>query len=477
MTSRPAALELTGIRKRFGSVVALDNTTLTVCQGSIHALVGENGAGKTTLMRVAFGLTTPDDGAVRVHGARVKPGSASDAIRAGIGMVQQHFALAPALTVRENIALGVSAGDTLGDDITALATTLGVEDLDRPVATLSVSAQQRVAIVRALARGARVLILDEPTAALAPRDAEELFGWLRSFRELGGSVVLVTHKLRDALALADDISVLRQGRIVWQGPREQASVERLTDAMLGQASSAASDTGPGKWSPAKRVVADAVSVSILDHRSVLRVKEATTQVLAGEILGVAGVEGSGYREFLFALGGRVASLRGSLRLPDEIGFVPDDRHHDGLIPELSIMDNVALKGAARRRGMFRTAAVQSTAQRLVREYGIRVPDVRAPASTLSGGNQQRLLLARELDGNPALLVVMNPTRGLDVAAAADVQRRFSAARDAGMGIVYYTADLDELLAVSDRILVVFDGRVREVARDRASVGRAMLGAA
>jgi ABC-type uncharacterized transport system ATPase subunit len=477
VTPRPAALELAGIRKRFESVTALDNVTLTVREGTIHALVGENGAGKTTLMRVAFGLTTPDSGAVRVHGARVNPGSPSHAIRAGLGMVQQHFALAAALTVRENIALGVSAGNTLGDDIAALATTLGVGDLDHPLATLPVSAQQRVAIVRALARGARVLILDEPTAALAPQDAAELFGWLRTFRELGGSVVLVTHKLPDALALADDISVLRQGRIVWQGPREQASVELLTDAMLAEASPALRDTGPGVKTRGTHVVADAVSVSILDHRSVLRVKEATARVLAGEILGVAGVDGSGYREFLYALAGRVVSLGGSLHLPDEIGFVPDDRLHDGLIPELAIMDNVALKGAGRRRGMFRTAAVQSTAQRLVREYGIRVTDVRAPASTLSGGNQQRLLLARELDGNPALVVAMNPTRGLDIAAAAEVQRRFSAARDAGMGIVYYTADLDELLAVSDRILVVFDGRVREVARDRASVGRAMLGAA
>jgi ABC-type uncharacterized transport system ATPase subunit len=478
VTSPPAALELTGIRKRFESVVALDAVTLTVRDATIHALLGENGAGKTTLMRVAFGLTLPDDGSVRVRGADVRPGSPSPAIRAGIGMVQQHFALVPALTIRENIALGVSAGRALGDDVVALATTLGVEDLERPVASLSVSEQQRVEIIRALARGARVLILDEPTAALAPRDAEELFSWVRSFRENGGSVVLVTHKLHDALLLADDISVLRHGRIVWHGARHDASADQLTNAMLGQASVVVPDTGFEQNRAAEqRVVADAVSISILDSRSVLRVKEASAQVFAGEILGVAGVEGSGYRELLFALAGRVSCVRGSILLPDEIGFVPDDRLRDGLIPELSIVDNIALKGAGRRRGWFRTAAIRSTANRLVREYGIRVTDVHAPAFTLSGGTQQRLLLARELDGDPALLVAVNPTRGLDIAAAADVGRRFRAARDAGMGIVYHTADLEELVAIADRILVVFDGRVREVPRDQASVGRAMLGAA
>jgi ABC-type uncharacterized transport system ATPase subunit len=478
VTAQPAALELTGIRKRFASVVALDDATLTVRDATIHALLGENGAGKTTLMRVAFGLTSPDGGSVRVRGTAVRPGSAARAIRAGLGMVQQHFALAPALSIRENIALGVSAGHALGAEVVALAASLGVADLERPVGTLSVSEQQRVEIVRALARGARLLILDEPTAALAPRDAEDLFDWLRAFRERGGSVVLVTHKLRDALALADDISVLRHGRIVWHGPRGEASIDLLTTAMLGQSRAPVSDLDPGSMhAAAKYVVADAASVSIFDSRSILRVKDADIHVHSGEILGVAAVEGSGYRELLCALAGRVSVQTGSLGLPDETGFVPDDRLRDGLIPELSIIDNVALKGAGRRRGWFDTARVRSTAQRLVREYGIHATAVRALVSSLSGGNQQRLLVARELDGNPKLLVAMNPTRGLDIAAAADVHRRLLGARNAGMGIVYYTADLDELLAIADRILVVFDGHVREVPRDRASIGRAMLGAA
>ena len=478
MTTLPAALELRDIRKRFDAVVALDGAGLTIRAGTIHGLLGENGAGKTTLMRVAFGLTIPDGGAVIVRGTSLRPGSPAGAIRAGLGMVQQHFALVPAMTIRENIALGISAGRRLGDDVVSLARSLGLEQLERRVDGLSIAEQQRVEIVKALARGARTLILDEPTAALAPADAEELFVWLRAFREGGGSAVLITHKLREALAIADDISVLRHGRVAWSGVREQASVENLTHAMLGHDVDSAVERadGEGRGREARPLVAGTERLSVLDERGVRRIHDASFRVLGGEILGVAGVEGSGYRELLYALAGHLRA-DGALQLPDEIGFVPDDRHGDALLPDRSIVENVALRRAGRRRGWFRSADARATAERLVREFEISAPDVQVPVSTLSGGNQQRLILARELDGHPALLVAINPTRGLDVAASSSVQQRLRMARDAGVAIVYYSADLDELLTVADRIVVVFGGRVQEVPRDRGAVGRAMVGAA
>ncbi len=478
MTTPAAALDLRDIRKRFGTVVALDGAELTVRAGTIHGLIGENGAGKTTLMRVAYGLMAPDEGTVSVGGTRIRTGSTAAAIGAGLGMVQQHFALVPALTIRENIALGISAGRTLGEDVVALARSLGLEQLNRRLGGLSIAEQQRVEIVKALARGARILILDEPTAALAPQDADELFGWLRAFRAGGGSAVLITHKLREAMALADDLSVLRHGRVTWSGPRDQASIDILTQAMLGHPTEIAVE-GPGGDKPgraARRQVAEADGVSVADDQGTSRIRDASLRVFAGEVLGVAGVEGSGYRELMYALAGR-RRAEGPLRLPDEIGFVPDDRQGDALLPDRSIMENVALRHAGRRRGWFRRSDARAAAERLVQEFEIRVADVLVPVSALSGGNQQRLLLARELDGHPEMVVAINPTRGLDVAAASNVQRRLLAARDGGAAIVYYSADLEELVAVADRIVVVFDGRVREAPRDRAAVGRAMVGAA
>jgi ABC-type uncharacterized transport system ATPase subunit len=477
-----SALSLTGIRKRYGDVVALDNASLAIQPGTIHALLGENGAGKTTLLRIAFGLTMPDEGVIQVDGVDLRLRSPADAIRSGIGMVQQHFTLVPAMTVAENVALGVSTARRLGDETSELAKEFGLRlDSTTPVRELSIPEQQRVELLKALSRGARVLILDEPTAALPPAEADRLLAWLRGFRERGGSVVLITHKLREALEIADEITVLRNGALTWSGKREGATLDQLVTAMLGErlpvTGPSVDGTGAGAMSVVHEAVAQAIAIVVRDSRGITRVKEASVRLLGGEIVGVAGVEGSGSRELLLALAGRALPSSGALRLPNDVGFVPDDRHQEALLLEQSVAANVALRGAGRRRGWQGRREMESIATRLVATNGIRVPSVHVPVSSLSGGNQQRLVLARELDGDPALFVAINPARGLDVAATTEIHCRLRRASRAGMAVVYHSLDLDELLEISDRILVVFDGRVNEVRRDRDAVGRAMLGAA
>jgi ABC-type uncharacterized transport system ATPase subunit len=477
-----AALSLIGIRKRYGAVVALDKASLAIQPGTVHALLGENGAGKTTLLRIAYGLTMPDEGGIQVDGRELRIRSPADAIRSGIGMVQQHFTLVPAMTIAENVALGVATARRLSAETSALASEVGLQlDSTTPVRELSISEQQRVELLKALSRGARVLILDEPTAALAPSDADRLLAWLRAFRERGGSIVLITHKLREALEIADEISVLRNGALTWSGPRERATLDELVTAMLGETppttGSPHTDSREGTESVERHAVAHAVALDVRDTRGVTRVKDASLRIAAGEIVGVAGVEGSGTRELLLALAGRVKPSSGTLRLPNDIGFVPDDRHQEALLLDQSVAANVALRGAGRRRGWQGRRELESIAAGLVAANGIRVSSVGSPVSVLSGGNQQRLVLARELVGDPPLFVAINPARGLDVAATSEIHGRLRRASRGGMAVVYHSPDLDELLEVSDRILVVFGGRVSEVARDRDSVGRAMLGAA
>lgn len=292
------ALQLSGIRKQFSRVVALDTVELVAGKGTIHALLGENGAGKTTLMRIAFGLTMPDEGTISVDGVPIRLRSPSDAIRAGIGMVQQHFALVPAMTARENIALGVSSGRRLQADAQPDTTESGSRlDMEIPVRDLTVPEQQRVELMKTLARGARVIILDEPTAALAPQDAEQLFAWLRRFREEGGSAVLITHKLREALAVADVITVLRRGRVTWSGRRDDADVDMLITAMLGASRSLATARAAPRQADAStshdEPVVRAEGMMIRDVRGATIVREVSLRIQRGEILGVAGVAGSG----------------------------------------------------------------------------------------------------------------------------------------------------------------------------------------
>ena len=477
MTGAPA-LALEGISKRFGGVTALTNASLALRPGSVHALLGENGAGKTTLMRVAFGMVSPDAGTVRVRGSVVRVTSPSDAIALGIGMVHQHFTLVPAMTVAENIALGGHGrfdSVTTAERVRAIARATGLSlEPDARVGDLSVSAQQRLELLKALSRDAQILIFDEPTAVLPPIEAAELLHRIRQIADTGRSVILITHKLREALSVADDITVLRRGETMLATPRSDVGEDQLIEAMLGQREFRPSRvTGS---TDVRETIIRARSISIVDTRNTTRVRDATFDVRGGEIIGVAAVEGSGHRELLRAIARRATISSGTLKLPPVVGFVPDDRHRDGLVLEMSLAENYALRGAGARRGMIRWRDVASTTRDIIRAFDVRAISEHASASTLSGGNQQKFILGRELQGPPPALVIENPTRGLDVRAAAYVEGQLLEARSRGVAIVVYSTDLDEVVALADRMLVVYGGTVREVAVDSDVIGRAMLGA-
>ncbi|MDB4877321.1 MAG: transporter related protein [Gemmatimonadetes bacterium] len=471
------SLALTGITKRFGATLALDGVSMRVRRGTVHALLGENGAGKTTLMRIAFGLVTADDGQIDIAGAPRRITSAADAISAGVGMVHQHFTNVPAMTVAANVALGgrgafdASVAAARVEEIGA-RTGLRLDPAAR-AEQLPVGGQQRLEIVKALARDARILILDEPTAVLAPSEADELLRWLRGYARAGNAVVLITHKLREALAITDDVTVLRRGRVVLSAGASTVTTSSLALAMLGQELVAAETREA--VAPSGPVIAAARNVTVLDGRGATVVCDATFAVGAGELVGIAAVEGAGQRELLRALAARTPIARGELSLPLEIGFVPEDRHRDALVLDFSVAENVALKGAGRRRGRISWGGVRDHALSLVRDFDVRGTGAHASVRSLSGGNQQKLVLARELDGTPEMLVVENPTRGLDIRATQEVHARLRAVAAAGTAVVVYSSDLDEVLALATRVLVMHAGMVREVERDRDAVGRAMLG--
>jgi len=479
VTENPPALVLEHIDKWFGTVRALSDARLWVRRGTVHAVLGENGAGKTTLMRVAYGMATPDRGVVRVHGHAVRLRSPVDAIEQGIGMVHQHFTLVPTMTVAENLALGGRGTVRSGEMAAVLRDLAGVAgssiDPNARVSDLSVIAQQRLELLKVLARNAEILILDEPTAVLAPAEADDLLRRLRGLADAGRAVVLVTHKLREALSIADDVTVLRQGTISLASARAEVDEDQLIEAMLGRRPNASSVATRRLTSGNPLIVAR--DVSIVDSRGLPRLRNATFDVHGGEIVGVAAVDGSGHRELLRALAGRLAVSSGTLTLPASVGFVPGDRHRDGLVLTMSLVENYVLKGAGAGRGVIKWRNAATAAEEIVRDFDVRVADAEARAMTLSGGNQQRFIIGRELHGMPAVLVAENPTRGLDVQASLDVRTKLVEACSKGVAIVLHSADLDELLGISDRMLVVYNGSVREVVRDADVVGRAMLGAA
>jgi general nucleoside transport system ATP-binding protein len=476
------ALELLHVTKHFGALVALDDASLVVRPGTIHAVLGENGAGKTTLMHVAYGMVRPETGVIRVAGRELRLTSPLAAISAGIGMVHQHFTLVPAMTVQENLALGGS-GRLRGRDMTArvheIARRTGFTlDPAARIDSLPVGAQQRVEIAKALARDASLLILDEPTAVLAPSEVDDLLRWLRSYVAAGHAAVLITHKLREALAVADDVTVLRRGRVVYIGSANAASPEQLTELMIGVAASEDRGAVVPPRSTAPRFIADHVSVT--DRSGRTRVRTASFSVRSGELVGVAAVEGAGQRELLRALAGRYPVSAGRLQRPAIVGFVPEDRHRDAILLDRSLTENVALRGAGQRKGLLRWSSMHTFAEDLMRVFDVRAPNARVQVRALSGGNQQKLVLARELAAlpdapAPDALVVENPTRGLDVRATADVHRRLREACARGAAVVIYSSDLDEVLGLASRVFVLFDGDLREMPLDRDAIGRAMLG--
>jgi general nucleoside transport system ATP-binding protein len=468
----PASLQLTGIEKRFGAIVADRGASLDVAAGEIHALVGENGAGKSTLMRIACGLTIPDAGRVEFEGRDVTGWGVRDAIAAGIGMVHQHFMLVPTLTVAENVVLGDEPqGRPFDQVVSAFAEKVGLEvPVSRRMGSCSVGEAQRVEILKVLYRGARVLILDEPTAVLTPPEVERLWEVLRAHRAGGGTVVLITHKLDEVMAVSDRVTVMRGGRTVASMPTLEATVGELVRAMVGREI----DVGNGSPLVAQEIHAGAPVLDV----------EGVCSVRAGEILGIAGVEGNGQTELIETIAGlrdghmvvRVAGERVdllSVRARRELGVrhIPEDRQRRGLVLDFSIADNLSLGTAP------------GWASGAIREFDIRPTDPRTPVRALSGGNQQKVVVAREMavDRPYAVLLAAHPTRGVDVGAVEIIHRHLRAARAAGRAIVLVSTELTELIALSDRIAVMLRGRfVAVLPRGEATVeriGALMSGAA
>ena len=469
-------IRLEEITKRFPGVVANDSVDLTLRSGEIHALVGENGAGKSTLMRVLYGLYPPDGGSILMRGKDQRIASPRDAIALGIGMVHQHFMLVDRFTVTENIILGAEGGamvdtDAAAERIAELARSYGFDiDPSRRIEELSVGQEQRVEILKALYRGIDVLILDEPTAVLTPSEAKELFGNLRKLRADGKSIVFISHKLDEVMDIADRITVLRRGVVVGETSPADTTKEKLAEMMVGREvlfQLRKPDVRIGK--PILEVQGLSVGKDLTD---------VNLEVAAGEILGVAGVEGNGQRELAETLVGLIPPTSGRILVDghditrdscaeirkQRVAFVPEDRHERGLVLDMTLWENSVLGRQGRRQysgnwGVLAIRAIKDLAARLVREFDVRARGINVAAATLSGGNQQKLILARELDEDPRLLIAHQPTRGLDVGAIEFVWKQLLEHKEAGRAVLLISAELDEIYELSDRIVTIYEGRI------------------
>lgn len=471
-----SGLALHEITKRFDNVVALDGASLSVRPGSIHALLGENGAGKTTLMRIAFGMIAPDSGTIRINDRLMSFSSPRDAITAGIGMVHQQFSLIPEMTIAENVALGGSGRyDTRQNAkrVEDLAAKMGMKiNPSSRVRDLTASERQKVEIIRTFAHHATTLILDEPTAVLTPGDVGDLFGQLRAFARNGGSVVLITHKLHDALEHTDEVTVLRKGRAVFNAPTRDVTQSTLADAMLGRIQVSLPVVPRPTYSPLQSVI-ELKDVSLRDNRGIEQLKHVSIDIKRGEIVGVAALDGAA-RSMLLILAGRIPPTSGALIQPKSIGFVPEDRSQNAVIPEFSLTENFALRNSSQRSGRIDWSTIRQRTEAVIEEYDVRASGANARISSLSGGNQQKFVLGRELANNPDLLILENPTQGLDVHAAAAIHEKIRSASRSGTAVVYYSSDLDELAALSDRVMVVADGAITEARADRTVIGQSLL---
>jgi ABC-type uncharacterized transport system ATPase subunit len=475
-------LELRGITKRFGPFVANDAIDLTVEPGEIHALLGENGAGKSTLMNVLYVLYQPDGGEILVDGRPVSFRGPGDAIAAGIGMVHQHFMLIPVFTVAENVALGHEDVKPVGfldrrrtrRQVAEVSARYGLQvPPDALVGDLPVGVQQRVEIIKALMRNAKVLILDEPTAVLTPQETDDLMQVMGSLRDGGTSIVFITHKLREVKAIADRITVIRRGKVVGQAS-PQATPDELASLMVGRPVQLTVDKAaatPGD------VVLDVSNLKVLDEKAQVVVDGVSLQVRSGEIYALAGVQGNGQTEMTEALVGLSLPTEGRITLQGNdithdsvdqildmgVGYVPEDRLHDGLVGGFTIAENLVLDtydGPPFAKGIaLDLEAISTNAEQRVSEFDVRTQSTRSLAETLSGGNQQKVVLARELSRPLTLLVVAQPTRGLDVGSMEFVHRRIVAERDRGAAVVLVSTELDEVLGLADRIGVMYRGKI------------------
>lgn len=476
-------LELKNITKQFPGVLANDNISLTLEEGEIHALLGENGAGKTTLMNILYGLYQPTRGEIFVRGKKIEVFSPSDAIAAGVGMVHQHFMLIPVFTVTENVMLG--SEETHGAGVLDRATAaqrireisekygLAVQP-EAYVKNLPVGVQQRVEIIKLLYRQADILIFDEPTAVLTPQEADELVKIMRSLVEQGKSIIFITHKLREVLEVADRITVIRRGKVVGATTPAEADQKKLAEMMVGRQVDLQLDKNPPSIG---QPVLDVQDLVVLDDRDHVLVDGVSFQVHAGEVMGIAGVQGNGQTELVEALTGLGHPVKGTVKLLGDdityasprqitrlgVGHVPEDRQRDGLVLSFPIHDNIVLNtyfNAPYSKGVVMQAEqILAEAEKLVESFDIRTPSARNSAGSLSGGNQQKVIVAREFSRPTRLLVASQPTRGLDVGSIEYIHARILQKRDEGCAVLLVSPELDEILQLSDRIAVMYRGKI------------------
>jgi simple sugar transport system ATP-binding protein len=509
MSEQAPRLRLAAISKHFGSVQANDDIALEVAAGEIHCLLGENGAGKSTLMNILYGLVRPDAGEIFLDGRPVTIHSPHQAIELGIGMVHQHFMLVPTLTVAENVILAtrplfslrrlresvIRDRRAIERQVGEVAQRYGLKiDSAALVSSLSVGEQQRVEIVKALYRGVKLLILDEPTAVLTPQETTDLFKTLKDFTAAGLSIILITHKLHEVMAISDRVTVLRDGKVVGRRSTRETNTHELAELMVGRDVRLTVERQPARPGAAALIIED---LTVLAEHGRRLLDQLSLQVAVGEILGVAGVDGNGQRELALAITGILQPHEGRITVegkaltgasPRQIAdagvrHIPEDRQQMGLILEFPIADNFVLKAFDRApytaRGLLQPSAITAYAQTLIERFDVRTPSPALPVASLSGGNQQKVVLGRELDSQPRVLVAAQPTRGLDVGATEYVHKALLAQRDAGAAILLISTELEEVLALSDRIVVLYEGRiVGEVPGDRANaqkIGLMMAG--
>ena len=497
-----SAIELIAIDKRFGAVHANNNVSLTVVAGTIHGIIGENGAGKSTLMSILFGFYQADKGEIKVKGNPVKIRSSTDAIGLGIGMVHQHFMLVEPFTVLENIILGVEGGRLIGPALAKARATLKHlaeeyeldVDPDAKVGDLAVGLQQRVEILKALYKGAEVLILDEPTGVLTPAEADHLFRILKQLRNQGKTIILITHKLREIMAVTDTVSVMRRGAVVANYQTSKTNVGELAEAMVGRRvllRVEKSRATPGE------IILDVRNVTWRDSQKVKRVDDVSLTVRKGEIVGIAGVSGNGQSELLDVITGIARATSGDVIFKGEnlktikgaadlrkrgLAHVPEDRQHCGLIAKFSAAESAILgyqyNPALGKGFRLNRDAVIAQTQKQMLEFDVRPADPNLKSAKFSGGNQQKIILAREIGSNPDLLIVGQPTRGVDIGAIEFIHRRLIQLRDQGKAILLVSVELDEIRSLSDRILVMFAGRLmgeRPPSADERELGLLMAG--
>ncbi|MET2870664.1 MULTISPECIES: ABC transporter ATP-binding protein [Exiguobacterium] len=476
-------IEMLNIRKEFGTFVANDNITLQLRKGEIHALLGENGAGKSTLMNVLFGLYQPEGGEIRVHGKKVDIENPNIANELGIGMVHQHFMLVEKFTVTENIILGLEpkSGVTI-DRATARKKVMDISeqyglkiDPDAKIEDISVGMQQRVEILKTLYRGADILIFDEPTAVLTPQEIQELIQIMKRLIAEGKSIILITHKLKEIMQVADRCTVIRRGRYIGTVEvDETVNEDSLAEMMVGREVNF--DAEYSKADP-QQVVLDVQNLVVKDGRGLKVVEGLDLQIRAGEVLGIAGIDGNGQTELIEAISGLKKPESGKVLLNGKdvtghtprkmteagIGHIPQDRHKHGLVLDYSIRDNMVLqtyyKEPFSKRGLMNYKAVAEKAKALIEKFDVRTPSIDVPARALSGGNQQKAIIAREVDRSPDLLIAAQPTRGLDVGAIEFIHEQLIKEREKGRAVLLISFELDEILHVSDRIAVLYEGKI------------------